>query len=166
MTLTNISNTLREGTAAIEMHQHHSLGTWCNGLLYQRVINLERLKARLYKDGLESVLRDRQDGGYESVGRHNDLIALSHPSHFHIGSKNEGERIQSVSHPDTMFRAYIAGIVLFKALRDLTSQIPASIYDTGRSLMYLVGMHCRDALKREIVYVQSLLLHNVHSYVS
>ena len=49
--LANISNLLRIGTTTIKMNDHHGFGTRCNGSLYPRIINLERIDIGFYQDG-------------------------------------------------------------------------------------------------------------------
>ena len=51
-----------EGTAPVEVNNHDGPGARRDGLTYERVINLERVNARLDKDRHKPVLGDGEIG--------------------------------------------------------------------------------------------------------
>ena len=108
------------GAASVEVNNHHSLSALCDSLLDEAVVNLQRVKARLYEHGLQMALGDGEDGGNEGVGRHNDLVALMQLSHLDVGTQDEPQRIQAVGAADAMGGADVVGIVLLEAAGGFT----------------------------------------------
>ena len=138
MTTADIPYPIGIGTATVKMNDHHGPGSSGNGLFYQPFVNLKGIGIRLHEYRLEAVFGDREDARDIGVGRHDDLIALFHHTHIDIGAENQCQRIQTVGAADTVARTNIVGIVLFKAPRSLSTQIPPTVEHTADSVANLV----------------------------
>ena len=109
-------------------------------LLDEAVVYFQRVDVRLHQYWLQTVLRDSQDRGDISVGRHDDLVALVHQSHLHVSPVYQCQRVQPVADTYTVACANIFGIVLFKSSIRLALQIPTRADHLLYSLLYLVSI--------------------------
>ena len=148
---------IRIGATAVEVDYHHGTGAGRNGLLYLAIVYLERLDVRLYQDGAQSVFGNGQNRGYVGIGRHDDLVALLHGTHFLIGSEDERQGIESVGTTHTMTSADVGSIVFLKLSGSLSLEIPAPTEHTTDGLPYLLLVKRIDPLQVHILY------HSVHS---
>ena len=114
MSLADGGDPLRVGTAAIKVYDEDGFGAGGDGLLNQRVVQLQRMNVWLYQHGLQPILGDGQNAGNVGVGWHNDLVAGVHHSEFDISTIDEGERIKSVCHADAVACSDVVGIVGLK----------------------------------------------------
>jgi len=144
------------GATTVEVDEHQDAGLRGDGRFDESVINLEGVGARFNEDGRESVRGNSKDGGNESVGRHQHLVALVQTPHLHVGTEYQGKRIESIGHADAMAGTNVLGIVLLEAGGGFTTQVPAGVHHLSNGLVNLVGMHCRDAVQREIGYCHSV----------
>ena len=121
----NLPYSVRIGTATVEVDYHDSAGTGRDGLLDERIIDLQGIYGGFDKYRSKAIFSNGKDGGDIGVGRHDDLVALLHHAHLLVGSQNQRQRIESVGTTHTMFSTYICRIVLFEPTGGLAFQIPA-----------------------------------------
>ena len=139
------------GTAAVEMDNHDGFRTLCDGLLYQRIVDLQGFPRRLYENRLQAALGDGEDGGDICVGRHDDFITALHDSHLHVGSEYQGERIEPIATADAIAGADILGIMLLEPPRGLAFQIPAAIENPTDGASDFLVIQTVDGFQVEIL---------------
>ena len=81
------------GATTIEMDNHQGASARGDGLFYLCIVNLERVRRRLYENGLQPTLCNSEDTGNIGIGMHNDLIPRLHHSHLHICTEDKGQGI-------------------------------------------------------------------------
>jgi hypothetical protein len=140
------------GTTTIEMNYHDGSGARGDCLLDESVVNLERSDVGLYKNGLETVLRNSEDAGNISIGRYDDFIPLVHDPELLIGSEYECQGIKAIATTYAVPGTDILCIVQLKAFGGLSFKIPST-------LQHLIGsMHIG-----RINLLQIQVFHSVHS---
>ena len=139
----NLTKHVSIGDAAIKMNRQHGLGSCCDCLLHERNIKLEIVPGGFHQHGCQTTVGDGDDGGDIGVGGNDYLITVMEYTQLLVASDNKSERIQTVSHTNTVTGAHIAGIALLKLTVLLTEKIPARMDNPAHggidfSLMQLV----------------------------
>ena len=148
------------GATTIEMDNHDSACAWGDGTLYLCIVNLKRIEGRLHENGFQPTLSNSEDRGDVGIGRHDDLIPRLHHAHLDISAKNKGQGIETITATYAETGTDIIGIVLLKAARGLSFQIPSAVEYATDSLTNLCIIQVIDSLQVKI------LNHRSYSYVS
>ena len=117
---------VRIGAATIEVHQQQGPRAVRDVAFDEALVYLQGLVVGLHQYGLQSVLRDGEDGGHKGVGWHQYLVAVMQHAQFLVGTEDERQRIQPVAAADAMTCADKVGIVALEAFRGLPVQIPSA----------------------------------------
>ena len=152
VTPAEVSNALSIGTTTIEMDNHQGSRAGGDGLLNERVINLQGVDIRLHQYRPQAVLGDGKNGGYVGVGWHDNLIAVLQPIKIYVRAQDECQGIQAVAHTNAVAGANVVGIVLLKAGSGISPQIPAGVHHAVDSLVDFLSIEGVDAFQRKMFY--------------
>ena len=121
-----ITNARGIGTATIEVDDHDGSGARGDGLLDQRIVDLQGFGRRLDQYWLQAAFRNGEDRGYISISWYNDFIALLHDTHLDIGSQNQCQRIEPVATANAVFSPNIGRISLLETTGIVAFEIPTT----------------------------------------
>ena len=144
MLFAKITYLFRIGIAAIEMDNADGFGTSGNRCLNEVIINLQSIQLRLHQHGLQTVLRDGENGSDVGVGRNNHLVARLHHAQLDVGTENPNQRVQAVGATYAVLGTDKASIVGFEAFVLLALEIPATVHHAGDSCIDFVTMQRGD----------------------
>ena len=85
--------------SAIEVHWHDGAGARCDKSLKQAGVEVHGVNAGVAQHGHQAALADGENAGDIGVGGHDNLIALTHDSHFLVGLQDKPQGVEAVAHP-------------------------------------------------------------------
>jgi hypothetical protein len=90
-------------------------------------VNIQQQSVRIHvhRNDAGTTLRHRQPGGDEGVGGHDHLVARADPA----GPQRDGQRVQSVAHPDGVVGSAEGGKVPLEGLDLLTEYVLSRRHD-------------------------------------
>lgn len=147
-----IAETVSVGHASVEVHYHDALGARCYVAFHLVNVHLQIVESGLNKHGGEAIVGDGDDGGDESVSRHDDFITIVEDAEFLICAYDEAKGIEPVSHGYAMLGASVACVVSFKAVCLFSMQIPSAVDYPACCLLVFIAVHLGDGFQIKLLY--------------
>lgn len=138
--------------APVKVHYHDALGARRYMALHQINVHFQIVEGGFDEHRCETIVGYGDDGGYVSVCRYDDFIAIVEDAYFLICAYDKAQRIQSVGHGDAVLCACVSRIVGFKAVCLLALQIPSAIDHSACCLQIFIAVHLGDSFKVELLY--------------
>ena len=138
--LTEFADPVRICALAVEMDYQDCPCPVSDCGLYQGVVYLVGIEARLHEHRLQAVLRDSEYGRDVSVRGDYHLVPRFHDAHLDVCPEYPYQGIQPVSAADRVFRADICGIVGFEPLVLFALEVPPSVDHSRHGLVYLIAV--------------------------